>query len=74
MLSAILISYPDLFIETWSEIIDKNYLAAFSWTLLDSVVDIIASPPRLKYIRDVECVMKITNVSVCFSVILLYFL
>eukprot|EP00597_Dinobryon_sp_UTEXLB2267_P015754 CAMPEP_0170111234 /NCGR_PEP_ID=MMETSP0020_2-20130122/8354_1 /TAXON_ID=98059 /ORGANISM="Dinobryon sp., Strain UTEXLB2267" /LENGTH=1300 /DNA_ID=CAMNT_0010336725 /DNA_START=1048 /DNA_END=4950 /DNA_ORIENTATION=- len=50
-------------IETWSEIIDKNYLAAFSWALLDSVVDINAIPPRLKYIRDVECIMKISNVS-----------
>lgn len=53
--------------ESWSEIVDKNFLAALSWALLDSVIDINASPPRLRYIRDVRCIMKISNPSVISS-------
>ena len=51
----------NIILETWSEILHKSFLAAFSWALLDSMVDMNASLPRLKYIRDVRCILQPMN-------------
>lgn len=48
-------------IETWTEIVDPTYYAAFAWSLLDSIADVTSHPPRLKPVREVNCITKVLN-------------
>lgn len=45
-------------IETWSDLVQKDYYAAFAWTLLDSIADVSFNPPRLRPPREMRCIMK----------------
>lgn len=50
--------------ETWTEIVDPTYYAAFAWTLLDSVADTSVHPPRLRPHREMRCITKVENEAV----------
>jgi hypothetical protein len=52
--------------ETWSEILDPHYYAAFSWALLDSIANTATQPPKLRPLREVRCITKIENEAVRF--------
>lgn len=62
-------------IETYSEILDPHYYAAFSWSLLDSVADTSKAPPKLRPFREIRCITKLENEAVsnlCYSI--MYFI
>lgn len=48
-------------LDTWDPIMTPQYYAAFTWSLLDAIVDTKVHPPRLKSIKDVPHIMKIDN-------------
>ena len=48
-------------IDTWSEILDPSYYAAFAWSLLDSIADVSKQPPRLRSRREIKCFTKLQN-------------
>eukprot|EP01032_Pedospumella_encystans_P014684 gene14684-16846_t len=50
-------------IETWTEIVDPTYYAAFAWALLDSIADTTAQPPKLRPLREMRCITKMDNES-----------
>ena len=50
--------------ETWTEIVDPTYYAAFAWALLDSIADTTAHPPKLRPHREMKCITKVQNESV----------
>lgn len=47
--------------ELWTQVISASYYAAFAWSLLDSVADTHSSPPRLRPLREVECIVTLNN-------------
>jgi hypothetical protein len=51
-------------IETWTEIMDPTYLAAFAWSLLDSIADTTLQPPKLRPVREIKCITKLENEAV----------
>lgn len=50
--------------ETWSEIIDPYYYAAFAWALLDSIANTTVHPPKIRPFREIKCITKIENEAV----------
>jgi hypothetical protein len=48
-------------IDTWTEIVDPLYYAAFTWALLDSIADTRQYPPRLRSNKGITCIMKSSN-------------
>jgi len=47
--------------DTWNHVIAPQYYAAFSWSLLNSVVDTSVQPPRLRHFDDVPHILKMEN-------------
>jgi len=47
--------------ETWCELVDPSYYAAFSWCLLDSLADTTIQPPKLRPYREMKCITKVAN-------------
>jgi hypothetical protein len=56
-------------IETWTEIVDPTYYAAFAWSLLDSMADTTSHPPRLRPLREIVCITKVANEAVSPSIL-----
>lgn len=57
------------YLETYSEILDPHYYAAFSWSLLDSVADTSKTPPKLRPFREIRCITKLENEAVSYSLL-----
>jgi hypothetical protein len=51
-------------IETWAEVVNPSYFAAFAWALLDSIADTHANPPKLRPLREIRCITKLENEAV----------
>ena len=47
--------------ETWCELVDPSYYAAFSWCLLDSLADTAMQPPKLRPYREMKCITMVAN-------------
>lgn len=52
---------PQHISETWTEVVDPTYYAAFAWALLDSVADTTVLPPKLRPHREMKCITKVQN-------------
>lgn len=59
-------------LETWTEIVDPTYYAAFAWALLDSIADTTVQPPKLRPLREMRCITKMENESVRFFALVLF--
>ena len=48
-------------LDVWAELLDPKYQTIFAWSLLESVADLQAYPPKLKLPRAVTCNTHISN-------------
>ncbi len=48
-------------VDMYTEYIDAMYYQSFSWAVLDAIANLEKSPPRLKPLAQVECIMKLEN-------------
>lgn len=48
-------------IDTWSELVDLLFYAAFAWTLLDSVADVHKFPLRFRPLNEIPCITHYHN-------------
>lgn len=40
---------------------NPSFYAAFSWALLDSIADTALQPPRLRPLREIECITELDS-------------
>jgi hypothetical protein len=51
-------------VDTWTEIVNPSYYAAFSWALLDAVADTSSNPPKLRPVREIKCFTQVESEAV----------
>lgn len=55
---------PPSLAEVYSDIVNPSFFAAFAWALLDSIADTSHHPPKLRPLREIECITTLESEAV----------